>query len=294
MMYLLIPHLKVINATAISSTYTIGFPAMTAFMGAIHALQRKVTQDERLKEVRLSKMAVSCHSCMLQTYKGPGDYDFSIIGTSNPLKRKGQSFERPPFIEEGRVHLDVSLLVQCDNVHGDDVDFFVERVKNTLRKMKLAGGDILDFGKLECMDSSSGEPETEKKILHSLMPGYVLIERKDLLEKEMVAGFDGMEALLSYLAIEHTAEDDGFQGVRWTSKRKEGGWLVPISVGFKGITPLGKVKEQRNPDANHVFAEPLVTLGEFKMAYRFKHIADILWHYEYDENQQLYICKNEQ
>ena len=40
--FLLIPHLKLHNANAMSSPYTIGFPAMTAWLGAVHALQRKL------------------------------------------------------------------------------------------------------------------------------------------------------------------------------------------------------------------------------------------------------------
>ena len=31
---LLIPHVKILNANALSSPYTIGFPAMTAWLGA--------------------------------------------------------------------------------------------------------------------------------------------------------------------------------------------------------------------------------------------------------------------
>ncbi len=39
---LLIPRIKIHNANALSSPYTIGFPAMTAWLGAVHALERKM------------------------------------------------------------------------------------------------------------------------------------------------------------------------------------------------------------------------------------------------------------
>ena len=42
---LLIPQIKVLNANALSSPYTIGFPAMTAWLGAVHALQRKLNDQ---------------------------------------------------------------------------------------------------------------------------------------------------------------------------------------------------------------------------------------------------------
>lgn len=43
----------------------------------------------------------------------------------------------------------------------------------------------------------------------------------------------------------------------------------------------------------HRFVEPVVTLGEFKMPYRFTDIDEMMWHYEYEEEQQLYLCKNQ-
>ena len=67
----------------------------------------------------------------------------------------------------------------------------------------------------------------------------------------------------------------------------------PLVVGFQGLTRLGKVKAQRDPNVSHRFAESVITLGEFKMPFRFSSVEDLMWHYEYDEGNDLYICKNE-
>ncbi len=40
-----LPHIKIQNANALSSPYTIGFPAMTAWLGFMHALERKLRAD---------------------------------------------------------------------------------------------------------------------------------------------------------------------------------------------------------------------------------------------------------
>ena len=85
--FLLLPHIKIHNANAMSSPYTIGFPAMTAWLGAVHALQRHLHQ-QGLSDVVLTGVAVSCHQFDLQTYKGPGDFVHSIVSTSNPLDYK--------------------------------------------------------------------------------------------------------------------------------------------------------------------------------------------------------------
>ena len=105
---IVIPKIKIHNANALSSPYTIGFPAMTAWLGGVHALQRKLNQ-QHFANLKFPRMAVVCHHIDLQTHKGDGDYVYSIIGTSNPLTKTGS---RPSFIEEARCHLTVSLVIE--------------------------------------------------------------------------------------------------------------------------------------------------------------------------------------
>lgn len=96
--FLIIPRLKIHNANALSSPYTIGFPAMTAWLGGVHALQRKLNAAS-FTDLRFSACAVSCHQIDLQTYQGRGDYVHSIVGTGNPLDKTGG---RPSFIKAFR------------------------------------------------------------------------------------------------------------------------------------------------------------------------------------------------
>lgn len=303
--YLLLRHVKIHNANAFSSPLTIGFPAMTAWLGAMHALERKLRQHEALSDIRLTKLAVSCHDFNLQTYKGPGDYVNSVIITSNPLRKKGASFERPPFIEEARVHLTISLLIEIDGLLPDRFSIFIEKTTETLMGMKIAGGDILDFLPIQDpMESTStrnsrlllvdGENEREvRRAIRSLMPGYVLVERRQLLKRkqEELNQQDVLQVMLDLLALHYEYDDE--QDSWHLQPRKEKGWLVPIVTGFKGLTPLGHVANQRDASTLHRFAEPVLTLGEFKMAHRFDCIDDIMWHYHYDKNKDLYVCVNE-
>ena len=83
--YILISGLEIHNANAMSSTITIGVPAMTAWLGAVHALERKVRKKHILEEVRFLKVAVSYLQTDLQVYKETGSHINSIVGTVNPL-----------------------------------------------------------------------------------------------------------------------------------------------------------------------------------------------------------------
>lgn len=303
--YLLLRHVKIHNANAFSSPLTIGFPAMTAWLGAMHALERKLRQHEALSDIRLTKLAVSCHDFNLQTYKGPGDYVNSVIITSNPLRKKGASFERPPFIEEARVHLTVSLLMEVDRLAPSSFSTFTEKTTAALMGMKIAGGDILDFLPIQDpMESTSTrnsrlllvDEDNEREVrraIRSLMPGYVLVERRQLLKRkqEELNQQDTLQVMLDLLALHYEYDDE--QDSWHLQPRKEKGWLVPIVTGFKGLTPLGHVANQRDASTLHRFAEPVLTLGEFKMAHRFNCIDDMMWHYHYDKNKDLYVCVNE-
>lgn len=287
--FLLIPHLKLHNANAMSSPYTIGFPAMTAWLGAVHALQRKL--QSKGCEVSLTKVGVSCHEFNLQTYKGQGDFVHSIIGTANPLDKDGS---RPAFIEEARSHLEVSLLIECQNIDPDEKEQFLEDVQQLICSMKFASGDVLAVKKCQILqfDEDADQDRELKPILNKLMLGHVLVERRDLVIESMKQGKDALDAVLDCLKVTHSSSVDENGKVIWTSKRNAQGWLVPIAVGFQGISELGIAKNQRDADTPHRFAETVLTLGEFIMPYRIESIDQLLWQYHVDLENNLYLCQN--
>ncbi|WP_196590020.1 type I-F CRISPR-associated protein Csy2 [Pectinatus frisingensis] len=291
--YLLIPKMKIINANAINSPYSIGFPAMTAWLGAAHALQRKI-QSVGLK-VFLNKMAVVCHQCDLQTCDSIVGRRKYIIGTANPLKKnkKTGEFEKPPFIEEGRCHLNVSLLIEISGINPDNENKFLTEVSIQLNKMKIAGGDVIKFKKPEIYYISEENKQKTRLIKNKLMPGYVIVERRDLVNKAMEDGLDGIDALLEYIKITYTLDNNDTENPIWRGSRKSPGWIIPMGVGFKGISKLGKVENQRDSSVMHRFAESVVTLCEFKMPYRFDDLDDMMWQYSVDTDKKLYICKNQ-
>jgi len=288
MVILIIPHILVHNANALSSPFTIGFPAMTAWLGATHALQRKLNSDG-FEALKFNATAVLSHKADLQVHRGVGDYVNSIIGTSNPVDKDGK---RPAFIEEARIHLEVSLVIEFSDLHKRDEERFLERVSHHLQsRMKMAGGDIFGFRKptVERFDDES--EDDIKRIRGKLMPSYAIVERRDLMLEAMSSGLDAMDALLEYVTINHASEQDEEGKVLWTSKRKSAGWIVPIATGFQAVSELGKAKNQRDADKPHCFAESVVTLGEFKMVYKIESLDEILWHYSVDREHGLYLCE---
>ena len=303
---LLLPHVRIHNANALPSPYTIGFPAMTAWLGAVHALQRKLNANNL--PVTFTATGVVSHSMDLQTFKGSGDFVSSVIGTGNPLEpksEKGNPYNagRPSFIEEARCHLDVTLIVEIAGLDIDDHEQLCQQAFHFLNTMKIAGGDVMQLAQLQIIKVEYGNSKDMAKLTRKLMPGYALIERRELMIEAMKQGEDALNALLNYLVINNDChKDDKTDEVTWSSSRKsaptehEGitkpaGWVVPITVGFQGLTPAGVAVNQRDSETPHCFGEAVVTLGEFKMPYRFANVEEFLWRYYFDKTNQLYLCQ---
>lgn len=297
--YLLIKNIKIHNANALSSTISVGFPAMTAWLGGVHALQRKINEKIEFANVKLLRVAVCCHEHKLEVYRN-GDSNYVLVGVNKPMR---SDKKKASIIEDPRIHLTVSLLIEVTGISVKNENTFVKLVPELLQRMKLAGGDIIHVedqdgkcrdqlsfcNKLECeICYDSGLKLKEVKcILNKLMPGYVLVERRDLIKDS--DELKGLDRLLSYLKtyfIKSESEEGSYA-------RKVAGWIVPIGVGFRGISKLGYVQDQRDSSKLHQFVEPIVTLGEFKMPYQVDCIDDILWEYQYKSEESLYLCCNQ-
>lgn len=132
--YLVIRKMQIHNANAMSSTYTIGVPAMTAWLGAVHALERKVRglnqkkrEDTDFSEIHFTGVAVSFHKTRLHVFKGA--YGNAVVNTANPLIKKGADWERPPTIEEPHIDLSASILIEIDGLDPDDKDAILEKYR---------------------------------------------------------------------------------------------------------------------------------------------------------------------
>ena len=291
---LLIPRLQIQNANALSSPYTIGFPAMTAWLGATHALQRQL--QAKGFDIRFLATGVVSHDFALQTHRGDNDFVSSIVGMATPLDKTGA---RAPFIEEARCHLEASLVIeyQCADEQKEQLAEAVAQLLHA--KMKIAGGDIHHFNTPTIFVVEHERTEEVRKFLRKVMPGYALTERRDLMRAAMADNPDAMSAMLDYLAVHHQSHVDEEGDVTWSARRKTFqnkpiGWVVPIATGFHGISELGEAKNQRDANTPHRFAESLVTLGEFKLAHHFTQLDQILWRYQVDQENAFYLCQQKQ
>jgi CRISPR-associated protein Csy2 len=261
---------------------------MTAWLGATHALQRKIVEESIFAGLLFTGAGIVCHNFDLKTYRDEGMYLNSLVGMATPLTKKG---ERAPFIEEARCSLEVSLVLDLQGVEPNLIDELVSKVYTVLLSgMHIAGGDILDLQLPSIL--SIDDSESMKKLRRHLMPGYVLIEKRSLVKQAMQEGLDGMDAVLEYLKVFYTCSET--EPYTWEAHRKSLGWIIPIATGFQAISEHINSPFQRDMKTPHRFAESIVTLGEFVMPHRINRIDEMFWSYQYNEEQDLYLCINEQ
>ncbi|WP_417737414.1 type I-F CRISPR-associated protein Csy2 [Rosistilla oblonga] len=273
--YLLIRRLQVRGANAISSPLTFGFPAITAFMGFGHALQRHFNGDQQQGNFQVLGVGIVSHQFEMLDHRA--GYSRTLQLTANPLNEKG---ERASFIEEGRCHMTVSLVLEVQGLLGGRRD--ADRLSEIMfAKMKLAGGDLLVPPEIDFISD-------DRKSIRSLMPGYALMDRRSWVCDAMQSGDDPLAVLHRHLQIEHRSQvaDDG--SVSWTSQRHRLGWVVPIATGFHAVSPLASAAQTRDTTTPHRFVESVITLGEFVMATRIESLPDLIWRYRHDGD--LYVC----
>ncbi|MBI0037137.1 type I-F CRISPR-associated protein Csy2 [Gilliamella sp. B14384H2] len=287
--YLLFDHVKIHNANAISSPLTYGFPAISGFLGAVHALNRKIESDD---PIYLDGVLIACHDCDVQVYR-PNNYaDYTFRLTRNPLAKNGDTRS---IIEEGRVHLDVSLIVEVkieDRETLDDVndqEKFINQIRQKLYQQRIAGGQVIEIESVGLYSAS----ESLDDLTQALLPAFVLVEaQQDLQEitaelQQKDPNATELDALVETAMLHHhPQEKDQWQT---TSVKQGRGWLVPIPLGYQAISPLfeaGKVEHARSNQHPTQFVECIYGLGKWVFPLRLQdNLSQAFWRYKCSELQ---------
>lgn len=305
--FILLPHLRVQNANAISGPLSWGFPPPSAFTGFVHALHRKFSSAN----LRLDGAGIVCHRFEPQVYRPGGNryapYRFCLA--RHPVGKDGKT---PGITEEGRVHLEVSLLI---GVYGyqeqADGQSMAESLCEAAFGMCLAGGSVLPENRnlkpqfLELSGVDEDDSATFRRLRRRLLPGFALISRHDLLLehyqllKQDQPDIDLIETLLDLTRLNidpvstSTPED---AKVEWSINRRYPGWLVPLPVGYGSISPLyqpGEVANTRDSDTPFRFVECLYSLGEWRGPHRLENLKQILWYHRALPDDGLYLIEQE-
>lgn len=300
---LLLPRLRVQNANAISGPLTWGFPAVTAFTGFVHALQRQLSQD---MDIALDGVAIVCHNHQAQTSQPAGKRTQVFHLTRNPVGKDGST---SAIVEEGRMHLEVSLLIGVSGMAlydgMQDEKTIAQRAWDTALGMRLAGGSLLPPTWKQSERSQATlevwDEQVSRKLARRLLPGFALIPRHDLLTRhtailrEQDASLTSLDALLDLTRLNvdppGSTDENGEPREAWQVRQRTG-WLVPIPLGYRSLSAHapGSVRNARDREVPFHFVESLYGLGEWRSPLRFADIRQLLWYHQAEPDAGLFRC----
>lgn len=310
---LILPRLQIQNANAISGPLTWGFPAPTAFTGFAHALERRLSNHSPYDfgEVRegFGGVGIICHGFQPQIAQPAGRRTQVFCLTRNPVGKDGMP---TALVEEGRAHLEITLIIVVKDGFGEyDGGEFAKMAHRVAQGMRLAGGSILPTRQGErykaqwqvLPDDLDGQNDLFGKLRRHLLPGYALVQGEDLLAERLAEirvtrpDATALDALLdlSRLNIEPAGPDPAKPEETLWQVRKRSGWLVPLPIGYAGISPLyppGEVENARDDSTPFRFVESLYSLGEWVGPHRLDHLQQLFWHTEADTENGIYRCVN--
>jgi CRISPR-associated protein Csy2 len=315
---LVIPRLRVQNANAISSPQTHGFPSMTAFLGAMWALERRT--HEAGMDIQFNAVGVVCHAHQEQSSPGQYRNDAGAFHqTRNPIERDGSV---AGIVQEGRIHLDLTLIFA---VQGNALDAATDRgqllakqVRGHLDVMRIAGGSVVPANvsahrQMPYVVALSGDEKGRNAKFQSAklrwLPGSALVARDDLIaqrHQQLQTENSGSSRLDAWLSLSRInwhgdtapgeSKDAERRTVEWTHDRKGAGWIVPIPVGYGALSDVldaDMVANARDAETPFCFVESLYSMGEWLGAHRLQSPQQMLWYADSQPENGLYRCRND-
>ncbi|MBM3194086.1 MAG: type I-F CRISPR-associated protein Csy2 [Chlamydiae bacterium] len=299
---LILPKIVVENANAIAGL-TYGFPGICNFTGFTHALSRELKD----RGVELGGCAVVCHRFKVHAHEVGGFYK-SFSQSRFPLNEKGKT---APIIQEGKMHMTVSLIISC-NFTAEDLDFgtmnvtddrleFEKFIQESVYKKTLAGGFIKDLKRPKFIEIAS-EEFSLKKELRKLLPGFLIKDRSDDFKKylESEDKNDPLTSWLGCFTMRHKSQksfENEVEKCDWSVEKKPlPGWIVPVQIGYKSLSKVfaaGEVKYSRDISTPFCFVEPIYSIAEWISPHRVEDIEDLkslFW--DFCTAKNYYYCKS--
>ena len=315
--YIVLSKMSIQNANSIAG-FTWGFPAITHFLGFTHALSRKISSSYQGRyDSELSGCAVICHTYENKVYRPSRNSDLEFLQSKNPpVFAKNKAFRpSPPIIEEGKMNLSVSMVLELErplNLTVEEVNFFEKEIADVCHKLRMAGGSVLSIRKVKLL---SGESDKQiKKMLLGIkkltLPGFVLRDRSEYLheyftemkENKPDESTNLLQAWLDFSALKSKAfplleEGEGEPGSMTKAKwefcsKPHTGWLVPLMIGYKAISDgysPDVVKNARDDVTPTRFVEPIHSVGEWSSANKIEDLDLYIWRHTYEN--PWYLCQ---
>jgi CRISPR-associated protein Csy2 len=253
--YIVIEKIDVQNANAWNNI-VVGFPAITGFLGATHALERMIN-DTGIK-CCVSGTGIILHEYELKSVTIPKkgwDDTLLTIPRRSLILGKNDTIKEQHFTNQAYIDIIISLVIEINIDESVSLGQLCKLIKHKFNKLRIAGGMVCGFNDVKIVQNVENLPH-----------GYVLMDRSYMMRET-----DGNDMLEKMFNVIHENND-----------------FIAISVGYKSLSDLGHVKGQRDPSKLHCFVESIFGIGEFYPIRAITDFSQIMWSYSYQNG--IYRC----
>ena len=320
--YLVLSQIQIQNANSIAGL-TWGFPAITHFLGFTHALSRKISHQHAGKyDTELSGCCIVSHTIHNKVYQPKEHASFEFLQSKKPPVLAKNKKGSPPIIEEGKMNLKVSLVIELNKplvLTDTQIHQFENDVMKLCNHMRVAGGTVLKIEKVKYLSANNQEQYQSqiRKVKRLTMPGFVLLDRsqyllehhKTMIDEHRESSGDNrkpelLDAWLDFSALkfkaipklkgDQTLPDENTPADWEFVPKPFAGYLIPHMTGYKAISEVyeaGQVLNTRDETTPTCFVEAIHSVGEWRSMHRTNNINDLIWRYHQDG--QWYLCKQD-
>ena len=263
-------------------------------VGFVHALQRKLaSRGETLGEYR--RVAVGVEDYRL--HKGEKNPTMPKMALSKPWNGRGD-IARSVLDYELKCNATITLLIMSDTVA--DTDALRTALSATVPTMRFGGGSLFVRGEFVSI-AEGNDGDALNAAIRSVRAGrtHFMVSRDDLIREGQE--FDSFVAALALheVGVADDASDDDSASAdqsdrldsenppadaedadgeaekqvkrTWRRSSDNCGWVVPLERGYQAISPpvVGR-PGARDPNVPTILATPVIGLGEFVTAKRFR------------------------
>lgn len=257
--YIVIEKIDVQNANAWNNI-VVGFPAITGFLGATHALERNLNAAG--VACNIGGTAIMLHEYELKSViipKKGWENTLLTIPLPSSIPGKNEKKIKQHLMNQAYIDMLVSIVIEVNVDDKLSIKNLCNLIKKKFNKLRIAGGMICSFGEVKQIQD-----------IKKLPNGYILIDRSSMLTKS--DGSDMSEKMFNIL-----------------QDNKE---IIPIVIGYKALSDLGHVNGQRDTSKLHRFVESIFGLGEFCPLKEIADFNQVMWSYFYHNGIYRCIQKN--
>lgn len=305
--YILFHGIQIENANALSGNLIYGTPALTGIKGSFHAMSRRLMTDKQTAplDVRLRGVMIACHEYLMYASRGESfrEYHFTqkrpAPTTANDLAKMNVG-TLPSVIQEAQCYVKMSFVVEVVSnrkLVAEQKATLIKHASKIIQQQRLAGGNVSPFNGEKRVTFI--DPNNLESLPYKLSKCNILTDASDVMLELMKKNptLSATDILIDIVSNHHipTKNEQGDQTWHIERTAKPYGWIVPLAVGYHGITrefEAGLLENSRSIDYASQYVESVYSLGRWSNPHKLQlegKLKDAFWYYNHQSDNSLYL-----